>query len=766
MNRKWSIGFLLIFFASVVWAAVDPTGSTTPTSNTTGGFFTIPAKDVSQYLLGFVFDQVGTVLTTFSGESTIFKNVLIDFNNAIVVLGAIVIVYALFVSILNTAHEGQMLGEKWNSVWIPLRAAGGFSLILPITAKGYSVIQVFVMWVILQGVGAADTIWIHTLKAIATGESTIPSSKVNNYELAGEIFISQSCTFYLSNEITNNPQWTVSLDFAKHSFKPQVIIHDAKKSDSQWWFGTTTPGSYNSHDKQQFNQACGILFRDNVQNASQLRMNLADVHNSTVQSMINALQDPGHDYANAYEKNANMTDPAGILQTSAQAIQSAGDMMTQAINSFYTTTAGQTDVSQLPEPVQEFLSTAQNLGWALAGAYYLGISRMAQNYSLWTAPYTNPNFLNPNWRHFSDDNRADMNGFVINVTTFATNVAEGLAGKATNSEIISLESPGIQDSEKKALRPWLVMYPQIDRAFRAYILSTSKEWATLQFTKDPISGLIQLGADIESAAQHIWLAILGTVTALGILSAATLGVGISFISLALSWYYPFVMFTLATAISTGFLFEVYIPLIPFLLFTMGVLGWLILAIEAMVAAPLLALGILHPEGQHPVFGRGETGIWLLVGAFLRPSLMILGLVAAIPVSYAVVGFVNLGFTLALYSLAGSQDTGNIVVFRPVATALFMSLYAIIIMLTFNRVYSLIHVLPDRIMRWLGQPVEHGYSAEQDVQQLQQGVREAGQGIAKSKGESLEAQAGAAKDLGEATSSSKNPPQGGPNVGGG
>lgn len=64
------------------------------------------------------------------------------FNSAVLALGGIIIMYTLMVSTMNTAHEGQMLGQKWSSIWIPLRSTFGLALLIP-KASGYCMMQVF-----------------------------------------------------------------------------------------------------------------------------------------------------------------------------------------------------------------------------------------------------------------------------------------------------------------------------------------------------------------------------------------------------------------------------------------------------------------------------------------------------------------------------------------------------------------------------------------------------------------------------------------------
>ncbi len=47
----------------------------------------------------------------------------------------------------------------------------------------------------------------------------------------------------------------------------------------------------------------------------------------------------------------------------------------------------------------------------------------------------------------------------------------------------------------------------------------------------------------------------------------------------------------AAFFSLGIFLGYYLPLYPYMLFTFGVIGWIIIVIEAMVAAPLVAMGI-------------------------------------------------------------------------------------------------------------------------------------------------------------------------------
>ena len=69
-------------------------------------------------------------------------------------------------------------------------------------------------------------------------------------------------------------------------------------------------------------------------------------------------------------------------------------------------------------------------------------------------------------------------------------------------------------------------------------------------------------------------------------------------------------------------------MIPYILWLGVLLGWVILIVEAVIAAPIWAVSHMAPDGDG-VVGRGGQGYMLVLSLVLRPPLMILGLVCAI-----------------------------------------------------------------------------------------------------------------------------------------
>jgi defect-in-organelle-trafficking protein DotA len=135
---------------------------------------------------------------------------------------------------------------------------------------------------------------------------------------------------------------------------------------------------------------------------------------------------------------------------------------------------------------------------------------------------------------------------------------------------------------------------------------------------NPVVALAKMGADYINYASSLWISLL--TMAITAVLIPFFGIFIfAFMSLGL----PVVFAWIGVMVGIGFVTTYYVPLLPYIIFTFGSIAWLISVIEAMVAGPIVALGVTHPEG-HDAFGKGEQAIMLLMNVFLRPAMMIIG----------------------------------------------------------------------------------------------------------------------------------------------
>lgn len=53
-------------------------------------------------------------------------------NAGALVLGGILAAYVLAIGTMQTAHDGEMLGKQWSSMWVPIRTSLGVALVVPL----------------------------------------------------------------------------------------------------------------------------------------------------------------------------------------------------------------------------------------------------------------------------------------------------------------------------------------------------------------------------------------------------------------------------------------------------------------------------------------------------------------------------------------------------------------------------------------------------------------------------------------------------------
>ena len=113
----------------------------------------------------------------------------------------------------------------------------------------------------------------------------------------------------------------------------------------------------------------------------------------------------------------------------------------------------------------------------------------------------------------------------------------------------------------------------------------------------------------------------------------------------------------------------------------------------MVAAPIVALGVIAPEG-HDVFGQARPAILLSFGLFMRPMLMIFGFVIAMIAIYIGSAVINMGFLNMVASVFNSKlgllsGLGVIMI------------YSLVMTILCNKSFGLMTELSNRVLRWIG-----------------------------------------------------------------
>ena len=163
LNFKISRVFYLAVFLMLI--------ITLPSVAQAADIFTPNEGDISLNILSQMFGDLVTYASSSSTNPYVgghniwlgsgldpFQTVLRIFNTVCMSVGALLAVYTLVMSLINTAHEGQLFGKELGNPAIWLRMGVGVAMILPVF-KGYCLLQVIIMWIIIQSIGAADSTW-------------------------------------------------------------------------------------------------------------------------------------------------------------------------------------------------------------------------------------------------------------------------------------------------------------------------------------------------------------------------------------------------------------------------------------------------------------------------------------------------------------------------------------------------------------------------------------------------------------------------------
>ena len=201
------------------------------------------------------------------------------------------------------------------------------------------------------------------------------------------------------------------------------------------------------------------------------------------------------------------------------------------------------------------------------------------------------------------------------------------------------------------------------------------------------------------------------------------------------WYLPLGISIITIMLTSGLLLEIYIPLVPFILFTLGGIGWLMGVIEAMLAAPIVCFSIIHPNSQNDFVGKAEPAVMLIINMFLRPTLMIMGMLMGIGLMFVAANIFSTGFSAVVSSLL-TFDRGMRSV---MSAAVLMGIFSVTLTLLANKCFALIHIIPDNVLRWIqggettrGQFGELGAQTEKEISgAVNQGVKQVAQGMGQS-----------------------------------
>lgn len=693
--------------------------------------FTPPPHDGAIQLLRAIFGPVidtvvGSVSKNSENMTTMLSEAFRFFNSGVLIFGTFLLTAVTLMGITNTANDGEALGKKWSTLYTPLRTLTATSMLVP-SGSGYAGIQIVVLFIICCSVGFASNLWASVVKyAVGDDVAAQAISSVTNDPRFEAVALGalrmQTCATAVNQAVNaTNVGRPVNLAI--------TIERDAPSSATSLWpigsksfLGTTLTYRTRIFFKDLYwsgsDDICGqIIFTDTFDAPATTSSVTADVARSLQQAITVVRQ---RHIENLFLPNEPIGNAAA--QISAVAAGSADYFDSRVIRDALDRTRAKFTKEVIQEISQKLsdqnssnLEKLSGSGWIYAGSVYLELARIkdaVRNSTTANAEYVEGR-SGLKGLMTGDMERAASSIFDVHMTIMAAaqkkvdalpvadagstprlpvlatgvsasdftdggNGVKTMITSWTNRLSTSLLSGMVHHMSNSDQNPVLKVKnigDWLSSSAMAIIVSQATLGASLEGLKD--------GAAAESNQQGFGIP-MGIMTGYISSTAALLGKCWAYLSTPIT-----------VILHSGHFLGSWVPLIPYFVFSLGVVGWVVFVGEMLVASVIWMVAHLTPSTDGSFIGSQAQGYMLLASGFFRPVLMVLGLVFSMVVLGPVIQFIDTGFILAVRSTQADAVTG---LFSLASLSL---CYCFLISAVFALIFSLPQTFPDRILRWVG-----------------------------------------------------------------
>ena len=364
--------------------------------------------------------------------------------------------------------------------------------------------------------------------------------------------------------------------------------------------------------------------------------------------------------------------------------------------------------NQLTEQIEEFVDEAKKVGWASAGMWYWNMARIQAeaNDELANCPEVdsfNETVLNPSISF------AQIGEYLAAAKAYRESAIQSNGG-SPGSEAELMDLRGHEDGKN-----WLLAKLDLANNFVDDISESDSDLVTtlsgighnIIITSEILfagAAAIEIGQETIKQADQSFTGIVTTlIPGLSIKKKVILGIIIGTLKFLSKVVFILILILFPLGIALAF----YLPAVPFMLWCLSVLNWIVLILESLVAAPLWAAAHAMPNGEGFSGDHGKPGYYIFIHILLRPALMVTGLLLSIIVLKGVGFFIGEGFKV----FAEGMNEGYL---QGVVTQItMMFVFGSLAALYAHRIFGLIFHLPDNVMRWVGGHV-HSMGESMDV----------------------------------------------------
>ena len=735
-----SIQFALLFVAFLINPATAQTaaGEGGGQPQNYGDFFitSAPEEDLALRLLDQVFGVPGMFNSKDIAEGSnsfhVALHQLLQFYSiGLLVIAVIIVIYFIFAILAETAQTGTPFGKRYNHAWAPIRLVAAIGLLIPI-GTGLNSGQWITLYAAKFGSGFATNGWNKFNETIREGyippEELVATPHIPDLkDISAFMMLAHACKegyrlldpdvgenidAYIINGESSGPPVELSgtlysTAVEEHASSGNIRIRIGEQNDAY------------SKEIQKVYPHCGEItlsipsnpFRTTDTPDQDTTLSGGAFLNARYYVMIKQMWDAEGTYAQMKTKAEDMikrrldhdnsaSDPDPKLK--ADIIKEAKEFVEEGLK------------QSLDEFVKEIKQDKGYLkyGWGGAGIWYNDIADV--NGRITTAAMNKPQITTYAFpMEYTCEKNQQQNNNVSPEECYNTRLAQG-----KDAQYVSLVTKDLGAALSDVFNYWhkdpgnLTGNAFIDTI--NVIMGTQGLFDLCSAENVDIHPLAQLSSVgkglVDAAIRNLGFG-LGTGAA---------GILVPYFGPALQSASSFLITVASIGILIGFILFYVVPFLPFLYFLFAVGGWVKGLFEAMVGVPLWALAHIRIDGQGLPGDAAINGYFLVFEIFIRPILIVFGLLASILIFGAMVKVLNEIFSLVTSNLSGfngsgstqcgtgvggSGDvapTGSIDYLRgPVDEFFFTILYAIIVYMIGMSSFKLIDLIPNNILRWMG-----------------------------------------------------------------
>ena len=157
--RGWTVAVAGSLVATVAAAQTSADGGASFAERVRS--FLPESTDVAMTQVVSLFGPAVTAATGFEANAapSVLGVTITYFLVGAFVVSLLMALYLTLAGTAQSAHSGQFLGERWHSLWVPLRAVLGWMLLLPLPALGgLAGIHALLFWTLAVGTGFANQV--------------------------------------------------------------------------------------------------------------------------------------------------------------------------------------------------------------------------------------------------------------------------------------------------------------------------------------------------------------------------------------------------------------------------------------------------------------------------------------------------------------------------------------------------------------------------------------------------------------------------------